>query len=138
MKKVVVFNFILTAIIVPQLVVAGGGPAVEMSSLAPDQIPNTNIENPAAGDANATESASESQVSENNKSKSSLFAFFPTASERATISSVISVIVLFGSVALVVGVAFFAYKYYRKTQEINQMLGIQADGSDLDETTKTE
>ena len=138
MKKVVVFNFILTAMIVPQLVVAGGGPAVEINSLAPDQIANTNTENSTIRNATATESVSENQVSENIKNKPSLFAFFPAASERRAMSSVISAIALFGSVVLVAGVAFFAYKYYRKTQEINQMLGIHADGSDLDETTKTE
>jgi hypothetical protein len=134
MKKALLFSFMLTAAIVPQLVLAGGGPAVKMQPLTAEQITSANSESSIQGQD--AEDAMEVHV--DGQTQSSKFRFFPTVSENTTISAGINAIALFGSIALVAGVAFFIYKYYRKTQEINRMLGIDTGKSDLDETKKTE
>jgi hypothetical protein len=138
MKKVALLSFIFLTAFIPQVLFAGGGPAVKTQPLTAEQITSTTAENPLESTQGSTESASDAQVSANSDDTSSVLTFFSEASENGAILNGMNALVLFGVAVLVIGIAFFAYTYYRKTQEINQMLGIQADGSDLDETTKTE
>lgn len=134
MKKVAFLSLLLTVLFAPQFVLAGGGPAVKMQPLTVEQITNTNTENTAEEQGVGIEADAHAK----DQKKSAMFKFFPEMSENQAISAGISVLALLGSIALVVGIAFFAYKYYRKTQEINRMLGIDTGKSDLDETKKTE
>ncbi len=138
MKKVALLSFIFLTAFIPQALFAGGGPAVKTQPLTAEHITSTTAENPLESTQGSTESTSNGEVTVDTDNTSSAFTFFSEVSENGIISNGMSTVALFGSVLLVVGIAFFAYKYYRKTQEINRMLGIGSVETDLDETTKTE
>lgn len=141
MKKVALFSFIFFTAFIPQVLFAGGGPTIQIDTPSATDAESV-VDVPAPIQAIEQEQAMEEHDAVVTPHKRAVvrFHFFLEKGRSGNRHTAQAVGILIFVAAAIIGLtlSFFAYKYYRKNQEINQMLGIRADGSDLDETTKSE
>lgn len=137
MKKVALFTFIFLTAFIPQALFAGGGPAIQIDT---PSVPAVEVPAP-------TQAIEQEQVAQEHDAVVTLherafarfhFFFKKDPSANRNTAQAAGILVFVAAVIMGLILSFFAYKYYRKMQEINQMLGVRTDGSDLDETKKTE
>ncbi len=141
MKKVALFTFIFLTAFIPQVLFAGGGPAIQIDAPSvPEAMPAVEVPTPTQAIEQEQPMQEHDAVVTLNERAFARFHFFfkkdPSVNRNAT--QAVGILVFVAAVIIGLALSFFAYTYYRKMQEINQMLGVRTDRSDLDETKKTE